>query len=138
MYFFCISISQVQRHFQNPVKHLWRSFLWKYLTALAERFILDVLLGSECAYGILQNKTLEAALHRSRYKNVFFRYAGNLFCNFIEITLRHVCSPLNLLHIFRTLLNTFTTTEHLNQNTFLRAPLLGCFWKHWSSCHTQT
>ena len=25
-----------------------------------------------------------------------------LFCNFIEITLRHGCSPVNLLHIFRT------------------------------------
>ena len=24
------------------------------------------------------------------------------FANFIEIALRHVCSPLNLLHIFRT------------------------------------
>ena len=26
----------------------------------------------------------------------------NLLCNFIEITLRHGCSPVNLLHIFRT------------------------------------
>ena len=26
---------------------------------------------------------------------------NNLLCNFIEITLRHVCSPVNLLHIFR-------------------------------------
>ena len=26
-----------------------------------------------------------------------------LLCNFIEITLRHGCSPINLLHIFRTL-----------------------------------
>ena len=26
----------------------------------------------------------------------------NLICNFIEITLRHGCSPVNLLHIFRT------------------------------------
>ena len=25
-----------------------------------------------------------------------------MLCNFIEITLRHVCSPVNLLHIFRT------------------------------------
>ena len=25
-----------------------------------------------------------------------------LFCNFIEIALRHECSPVNLLHIFRT------------------------------------
>ena len=26
----------------------------------------------------------------------------NLLCNFIEITLQHRCSPVNLLHIFRT------------------------------------
>ena len=29
--------------------------------------------------------------------------AIKLLCNFIEITLRHGCSPFNLLHIFRTL-----------------------------------
>ena len=38
-----------------------------------------------------------------------------LLCSFIEITLRHGCSPVNLLHIFRTL--------------FLGTPLGGCFWK---------
>ena len=37
-----------------------------------------------------------------------------LLWNFIEIALRHGCSPLNLLHIFRT--------------PFLRTPLDGCFW----------
>ena len=36
-----------------------------------------------------------------------------LLCNFIEITLQHGCSPLNLLHIFRAL--------------FLRTPLGYCF-----------
>ena len=35
-------------------------------------------------------------------------------CDFIEITLRHGCSPVNLLHFFRTL--------------FLRAPLDDYFW----------
>ena len=40
-----------------------------------------------------------------------------LLCNFIEITLRHGCSPVNLLHIFT--------------NLFVRTPLGGCFcwWK---------
>ena len=37
-----------------------------------------------------------------------------LLCSFIEIALRHGCSPVNLLHIFRT--------------PFLRTPLDGCFW----------
>ena len=36
-------------------------------------------------------------------------------CNFIEITLWHGCSPVNLLHI----------SEHL----LLRTPLGGCFWR---------
>ena len=33
---------------------------------------------------------------------VFWKYAGNLQNNFIEITLRHGCPPVNLLHIFTT------------------------------------
>ena len=41
---------------------------------------------------------------------MFWKYGANLqenihaelLCNFIEITLRHVCSPVDLLHIFRT------------------------------------
>ena len=37
----------------------------------------------------------------------------NLQSNFIEITLQHMCCPVNLLHIFRT--------------PFLRTPLAGCF-----------
>ena len=32
-----------------------------------------------------------------------FLNSPKLFCNFIEIALRHGCSPVNLLHIFRTL-----------------------------------
>ena len=38
-----------------------------------------------------------------------------LLCQFIEITLRHGCSLVNLLHIFRT--------------PFPKKPLDGCFWK---------
>ena len=30
-------------------------------------------------------------------------------CNFIEVTLRHECSPVNLLHIFRTLFSRNTS-----------------------------
>ena len=37
-----------------------------------------------------------------------------LLCNFIEITRRHGCPPVNLLHIFGT--------------PFLKTPLEGCFW----------
>ena len=37
-----------------------------------------------------------------------------LLCNFIETVLWHGCSPVNLLHIFRT-------------HIFLRTPVDGCF-----------
>ena len=38
-----------------------------------------------------------------------------LLWNFIEITLRHECSPVNLLYI--------------SEDFFLRTPLDGCFWR---------
>ena len=40
----------------------------------------------------------------------------NLLCNFIQITLRHGCSPVNLLHIFKTPFpkNTFVTSKYLH------------------------
>ena len=51
----------------------------------------------------------EAALHRCSYKTVFWKYIPNLQSdfkvlesNFIGITLRDGCSPVNLLHILRT------------------------------------
>ena len=43
-----------------------------------------------------------------------------LLCNFIEITLQHGCSPVNLLHIFRTPSEGWT-------------PMEGCFWHCWIS-----
>ena len=56
----------------------------------------------------------EAAVQRCSLEKVFWKYAANLQknthakalnlqSNFIEIALRHGCSPVNLLHIFRTL-----------------------------------
>ena len=58
---------------------------------------------------------LEAAIERCSQKKMFWKYAANsqekrpcrskisikLESNFIEITLGHGCSPVNLLHIFR-------------------------------------
>ena len=49
-------------------------------------------------------KVQEAALHKY-----------SLLCNFIEIALRHGCSPVNLLHIFKI-------------PFFTRTPLEGCFY----------
>ena len=59
----------------------------------------------------------EAAVQRCSQEKAFWKYVANLLentcacrnaisikllCNFVEITLRHGCSPVNLLHIFRT------------------------------------
>ena len=62
------------------------------------------------------HQKLEAALHRRSSEKVFHAEVWfqlncdpcrsvisiKLFCNFIEITLQHGSSPVNLLHIFRT------------------------------------
>ena len=53
----------------------------------------------------------EPAIQRCSYKNVLCsKFTGEhprrsikLHCNFIDITLRQGCSPVNLLHVFRTL-----------------------------------
>ena len=53
----------------------------------------------------------EPAIQRCSYKNVLCskfmgehpRRSMKLHCNFIDITLRQGCSPVNLLHVFRTL-----------------------------------
>ena len=48
-------------------------------------------------------KASEAATHKCSQEKVFWKYAANLqLCNFIEIALRHGCSTVSLLHIFRT------------------------------------
>ena len=49
----------------------------------------------------------EAALQRSSYKKVFWKYVANLQGaklqrDFIEMVLWNGCSPVNLLNIFRT------------------------------------
>ena len=70
---------------------------------------------------ILRNCLSYMAMNRSSYSEVFFgmgvlkicsKFTGEhpsrsvisikLLCNFIEISLRHECSPANMLHIFRT------------------------------------
>ena len=53
----------------------------------------------------------EVVTQKCSWEKVFWKYAANLQenthvevwlqSNFIEVTLQHVCSPVNLLHIFR-------------------------------------
>ena len=51
-------------------------------------------------------------------KQLYWNYKKNLQSNFIEITLQHRCSPVNLLHIFRT---------PFPSNIFFTAVLI-CLW----------
>ena len=84
--------------------------------------------GSIC----FRNKS-EAALERCSYKKVFWRYASNLQknthaevwfqSNFIEMTLRHRCSPVNLLHIFGTPFPKNTSGGLLQEN-FIKSEFL--------------
>ena len=49
------------------------------------------------------NISSEAALQRCSWETPMPKCDFNkLLCNFIEVTLRHWCSPVNFLHIFRT------------------------------------
>ena len=52
-----------------------------------------------------------------------------LLCNFIEITLRHGYSPVNLLHIFRTLFPK-NTSWWLLLNRVAQQNIFGCISKH--------
>ena len=55
-----------------------------------------------------------------------------LLCNFIEITLRHGCSPVNLLHIFRTLFSRNTSGWLLQKHC-------KCLWRlHWIQNRQKT
>ena len=47
-----------------------------------------------------------------------------LLCNFIEITLRHRCFPVNLLHIFRTPFLKNTSVRLLHENNYRPVSIL--------------
>ena len=47
-----------------------------------------------------------------------------LYCNFVEIAIWHGCSPVNLLHIFRT-----PFYKNTSEWLFLRCPIKRLFWK---------
>ena len=48
------------------------------------------------------NNSKKNRLHECCLEIIYFGKESSLLCNFIEIAHRHGCSPLNLLHIFRT------------------------------------
>ena len=49
-----------------------------------------------------------------------------MFCSFIEIALWHGCSPVNLLHIFR-------TTKNISEGLLLWSMMLGIVQKSWGA-----
>ena len=73
---------------------------------------LSMLISRQAYYKYLQKQPSRGVL-RKRYLKICSKFKGEhpcrnvisikLLCNFIEITFRYGCSPLNLLHIFRTL-----------------------------------
>ena len=90
-------------------------FLKNQLLCIFLRTLTKYAVHSKCFYLKKCLLYTEAALQRCSCKKVFWKYAAKLQehpcwsvismklkSNFIEITLRHGCSPVNLLHIFRT------------------------------------
>ena len=90
------------------------------LTVFAKNSIID-LRRFNTSRICISYRTVSSTIYRSSYPEVFLRkvileicskFTGEHPCrsaisiklqsNFIEITLRHGCSPVNLLHIFRT------------------------------------
>ena len=83
------------------------------------------------------SRQLEAVFQRCSWEKVLWKYAANLQenthvevwfqSNFIEITFRHGCSPVDLLYIFRTPLKNTTGRVLLNDtvySTYIRFPWL--------------
>ena len=69
---------------------------------------------------------IEAALQRCSLEKVFWKYAANLEknTNFTEIALRHGCSPVKLLHIFRT-----PFYKNISGGLLLISPIYTYFYK---------
>ena len=59
----------------------------------------------------------------------------NLFCHFIEIILRHGCSPLNLLHILRAPFSKNTTDVHTKTRNKLER--VGTIWNELEPTRTS-
>ena len=51
---------------------------------------------------LIPEAPFQEVLLRKDVMKICSKFTGELLCNFIEITLCHRCSPVNLLHIFRT------------------------------------
>ena len=71
-------------------------------------------LGNILIYNSIFRKQLDRRIIRKNYKSsrpevlrkgvlkIWTKLTGTLLCNFIEVALRHGCSPVNLLHFFGT------------------------------------
>ena len=94
------STSALCKNFLN-----FKFFFGPYFSAvglITEIYEVNLCIQSECE----EIQTRKAAIQRCPQEKVFWKYAANLQentqANFIEITLRHGCSPVHLLHILRT------------------------------------
>ena len=71
------------------------------------------------------SEDMQQIYRRTTYRSVILI---KMICNFIEITLRHGCSPLNLLHIFRT---------PFYKNIYRGLLLNLCCYEEWSANETM-
>ena len=82
----------------------WNDYFRCFFTKceLTQRNIFDWILRSNHPEVFLGNGVLKICRKFARENLCWSAISIKLLCNFIEIPLRHACSPVNLLHIFRT------------------------------------
>ena len=94
------------------INMLWRNYYRRY-----EWFVYELWRGWFLPFQwhkkFIEKLTYLINRHSEVFLGSWCSWEVQLLCNFIEIALRHGCSPVNLLHIFRT--------------PFLKTPLCGCF-----------
>ena len=125
-------------------KHIHHCFLTKLLPTMFSSLPANGL--ADFWFAIMNESALKCALSKRRYENMqqVYRRRSMPKCDFtkvafsfIEIILRHECSPVIMLHIFRTsflknisgglLLNVWSVEHSL----FIVVKLLRFKWKRW-------
>ena len=116
-------ISEVLEHLKYPRHLKVKQFNLKYKILFKKQLPPELVLISQNKERILISDISRDVFRKRCFENMqqIYRRTSMPKCdfkwlqsNFIEITLRHGCSPINLLHVFET--------------TFIRAPMEGCFY----------
>ena len=105
-----LTLKTTERRRTGDVVLVFLLYLWTYFTSFSSAFIVDFeqVNVSWDAHMELKETQRVSIRNRSSHPGVFLKKGVLKICskamqsNFIEIALRHGCSPVNLLHIFRT------------------------------------